>query len=59
MGRKIVRAEGPGCMMHKAFMVSVIFTYVLLKTVLVILTAKTEEPGTLEICANELRSKIR
>lgn len=45
--------------MHKAFMVSVIFTYVLLKTVLVILTAKTEEPGTLEICAKELHSKIR
>lgn len=59
MGRKIVQAEGPGCVMHNTFVVSVIITYVILKTVLVILTVKTEDPGTLEICAKELRSKIR
>lgn len=59
MGKKIIRAEGPGCVMHKVFMVPVIFTYIILKTVLVTLTVKTEEPGTLEICAKELHSKIR
>lgn len=45
VGRNIIRAEGPGCLMHKAFTMPVIFTYVLLKIALIILRLKTEKPG--------------